>query len=553
MRLGYLFLPRFPVQRRVVEQPSLAGRPLALHHDERGTQRIRFASGAALKRGIHPGMSLAAASALEPAVVRMEIDVARELLALRSLGEALMQWAPGFQVDGPEGLWLDASAAHLCGSEAKWAERLVAAARAVGFAAGCVVGSERFTTQALARSRGTGSVAVVEPRGGGALAALPLSALEHGWLLPEAAAPFRALGLSTLGELGVLSSGALVARFGATGLEVARLCRGDDDSLFMADALPEVLEESVQLDWPAEHLEPVLFALKTIIDRICARLQGRRRAAVRLTVTVGLDGVSPLTVPLVLARPSSQGRLLLELSRHRLTDLTVRQPIIGLTLRVDEASDDSGQQLVLGDEPAGEAALEVVLSRLQSALGEDALFSAQPVAQHQPERAWVATRFAPPPVGGGGEEERSRPRPQVEAPPSPPLSRPRPRPRRRPSAEKEGEVDEEVVIPWPKRKAKVEQRAVVSLAAMSTRPPRLFKEPSRLVAEIDPSGTLAWVNVAGRRRRVESVWGPERLVGAWWEEGYARDYYRVQLEDVGTLWIFRDGRDGTFYAQGVFD
>jgi protein ImuB len=536
MRLGYLFLPRFPVQRRVVEQPSLAGRPLALHHDERGTQRIRFASGAALKRGIHPGMSLAAASALEPAVVRLEIDVARELMALRSLGEILMQWAPGFQVDGPEGLWLDASAAHLRGSEAKWAERLVAEVRAVGLAAGCVVGSERFTTQALARSRGTLPVAVVEPHGGGALAALPLSALEHGWLVPEAVAPFRALGLSTLGELGGLASGALVARFGSTGLEVARLCRGEDDSRFVADALPEVLEESVQLDWPAEHLEPVLFALKTIIDRICARLQGRRLAAVRLTVTVELDGVSPLTVPLVLARPSSQGRLLLELSRHRLTDLTVRQPIIGLTLRVDEASDDPGQQLVLGDEPAGEAALEVVLSRLQSALGEEALFSAQPVAQHQPERAWAMTRFAPPPVGG---EER----PEDELPPA----------RRRSPVRKAAETDEEVVIPWPKRKAKVEQRAVVSLPAMSTRPPRLFKEPSRLVAELEPSGTLAWVNVAGRRRRVESVWGPERLVGAWWEEGYARDYYRVQLEDVGTLWIFRDGRDGTFYAQGVFD
>ena len=540
MRLGYLYVPRFPVQRRVVEQPSLAGRPLVLHHDERGTRRVRFASGAALKRGIHPGMSLAAASALEPAVVRMEIDLAHELVVLRSLGETLMQWAPGFQVDGPEGLWLDASAAHLCGSEAKWAERLLSAARAAGLLARCVVGSERFTTQALAHAQGQRAVVTVGPRGDGALAPLPLSVLEHGWLSSEAVQPFRALGLSSLGELGGLSSGALVARFGATGLEVARLSRGEDDSRFMADALPEVVEESVQLDWPAEHLEPVLFALKMIIDRACARLQGRRQAAVRLMVTVLLDGASPLSVPLVLARPSAQGRLLLELSRHRLTDLTVRQPIIGLSLRVDETSADLGQQLVLGDAPAGEAALEVVLSRLQSALGEDALFSAQPVAQHRPEGAWAVTRFAPP---AAGSEEA----PAEVLTPSPP------QPRRRLPVRKEAEPDDEEAIPWPKRKAKVELKPVVSLKAISTRPPRLFKEPSRLLAELEPSGTLAWVNVAGRRRRVESVWGPERLVGAWWEEGYSRDYYRVQLEDVGTLWIFRDGKDGVFYAQGVFD
>jgi protein ImuB len=107
--------------------------------------------------------------------------------------------------------------------------------------------------------------------------------------------------------------------------------------------------------------------------------------------------------------------------------------------------------------------------------------------------------------------------------------------------------------PWPKKKAKVELRPVLSRPAMSTRPPRLFRAPARLLTELTSAGALLAVNLAGRRRRVESVWGPERLVGAWWEEGYARDYYRVQLEGVGTLWVFRDGLDGAFYAQGVFD
>jgi len=415
--------------------------------------------------------------------------------------------------------------------------------RAQGFAGRCVVGSERFTTQALARTGATGTVEVVEPGGGGALARLPLSRLEDGWLGPAAAAPFRALGLSTLGELAGLASGALVARFGAAGLQAARLCRGDDDSRFTADALSEVLEETVQLDWPAELLEPVLFALKMLIDRLCARLQGRGQAAVRLTATVCLDGAAPLQVPLVLARPSAQGRLLLELTRHRLTDLTVRNPITALSMRVEEASVDPGRQLVLGDEPAGEAALEVVLSRLQSALGEDALFSAQPLAQHRPEAAWAAARFAPPATS-------SAPSPALAPAPVPPEP-PRKVSRRKKKPPRDGEAPE--AIPWPRRKAKVELHPLLSLPTMSTRPPRLFKEPARLAAELTESGALAWLDVAGRRRRVESIWGPERLVGAWWEQGYARDYYRVQLEGVGTLWVFRDGLDGTFYAQGVFD
>lgn len=547
MRIAYVHLPRFPVQRRVLEQPSLAGQPLILHVDERGTQRVCFASGSAMKRGLKPGMTVAAASALEPLVVKHRFDEAAEQKALSSVGEVLMALAPGFQVDAAEGFWLDASAAHLAGSEAKWADRVLGVCRSLGLRGRCVVGSERFTTQALARwtrgasvrsspsarpgerSHDTDTIAVVDVRGGRELARLPLEALEDGWLGDGAAAPFRALGLSTLGELTALPSGALVARFGAMGLHAARLCRGEDDSRFVADPLPEVLEETVQLDWPAEQLEPVLFALKMLIDRLSGRLQGRQQAAVRLTVTVGLEGGEPLVVPLILARPSSQARLLIELIRHRMTDLTVTQPITTLHARVDESSADDGRQLELGDAPVGEAELEVVMSRLQSALGEDALFSAQPAAQHRPEAAWTSAKFSPASSRGEGRGEAQI----LAAAPGPAPDTPK---------------------KWPKRKAKVEQHPEVSPSTFTARPPRLFKEPSRLNTELTDTGELKSVHLAGRRRRVESLWGPERLAGSWWsQEAFSRDYYRVQLEGVGMLWVFRDGRDGNFYAQGVFD
>lgn len=526
MRLGYLYLPRFPVQRRVLEQPSLAGRPLVLHADEKGSQRVRFASGAALKRGVRPGMTVASAMALEPSLVRLRFEPELEAKALATLGETLLPLSPGFQRDSPEGLWLDASAATLSGSEARWAERVLGACRTLGLRGRCVVGSERFSTQALGRWT-MDTVNVVPPRGGAQVAKLPLLALEEGWLGEGAAGPFRSLGLSTLGELAGLPSGALVGRFGTIGLQAARLSRGEDDSHFLPDELPEVLEEQVQLDWPAEALEPVLFALKMLVDRLCGRLQGRQRAAVRLTASVGLEGGTPLTVPLVLARPSAESRLLVELIRHRLTDLTVHQPITTLSLRVDEASEDHGRQLVLGDAPEGEVELEVVMSRLQSALGEEALFSAAPLATHRPEDAW--THVAPLSSSSPrGEDRGEGPTPSTIC------------------------VKKESV--WPKRKAKKEQHGTISLPTQETRPPRLFKEPSRLNAELSAEGAIVTVTLAGRRRKVEALTGPERLVGSWWSpDPFSRDYYRLQLEGVGQLWVFRDGTDGAFYAQGVFD
>ena len=514
MRLAYLHFPRFPVQRRVRETPSLGGRPVVLWADERGVQRVIFASSAALKEGVRPGHTVASAGALVPGLQRLPYFAADEAHALSTLGEALMVLAPGFQIDPAEGLWLDASAASLKGGEGPWLEVVVAFCKQLGWVGRGVLGSERFTVQALAR-HSTQPASVVEPRGGSRLSALPLHALARA-LGPGGIEPLVGLGLSTLGEVAALPAGAVAARFGHEGTVAAQLARGADDSLFTPDVLPEVLHEAIALDWPAEALEPLLFALKTVVDRLCTRLQGRKQAAVRLTIRLDLDRVETATVALILARPSAQARLLVELIRHRLTDLTVRRPICALAVTIDEACADDGRQLNLGDAPAGEAALEVVLARLQSALGEEALFGVELVDTHRPEAAWKEKRFS------------------IAAVP-------------------------ERALGWWESAGKgppADTAAVERAADPATleRPARLLRAPALLPAELTPEGSLLSLDLLGRKRRVTAMFGPERLAGEWWtEQPYARDYYRVVLEGVGPLWVFRDGRDGRFYAQGVFD
>lgn len=581
-RLAALFLPRFPLQRLVLEQPSLSGKPIVLYAEDRGSQRVRFASASALTLGLHPGMTASAAVAMVPAVVKRPLDFEAETQALVSLGERLMVATPAFEVDAPEGLWLDASASPLAGGEALWAKRLLSTVSASGYRAKCVVGSERFTTQALARF-GSEPMAVVNERASSSLASLPLQALEAGWLANGATQVFRSLGLTTLGELLGVGPGALVARFGALGLQAARLCRADDDSRFTPRVLPVSVFERIELDWPAEHLEPLLFGLKTIVDRLCGRLQGRQLAAVQLIVTLTLDSRERLAVPLRLARPSSQSKLLIELIRHRLTDLTVNQPISALEVLIEESCAEPGRQLMLGDAPSGEADLEVVLARLQSALGPGSLFSAIPQAQHRPEDGWVASPFRPPDAGrlsdvwGAVEAgwalgtEQDEPVAQEEAVEAPPALEPLPvktvgevpawSPGQARRSEEEAQVHDLVTFiaqqagqPHIKPKAKAVETPKIGVTTMLARPPRLFRVPSALQVEVAADGAMRWVTLLGRKRRVESLRGPERVAGAWWAaEPFARDYYQVELEGVGALWVFRDGRDGCFYVQGMFD
>jgi hypothetical protein len=48
--------------------------------------------------------------------------------------------------------------------------------------------------------------------------------------------------------------------------------------------------------------------------------------------------------------------------------------------------------------------------------------------------------------------------------------------------------------------------------------------------------------------------GPWRLEERWWsEEGIDRDYWDVELSDGGLYRIFRDKKEGGWYADGIYD
>ena len=207
MRLAYLHFPRFAVQRKVIELPELAGRPFVLVEEVRGQQRVACASTSALKGGVRPGMTLTAATALVPALRHFAWRPEEERRALVALGEMLMGLAPGFQLSAPDGMWLDASAAHLVEGEAGLGAKVLGLCAELGWRGRVVVAGEKFTARALARHGEKRLALVPEGEEARVLAPLPLGALEG----PEQAA-FAALGLSTLGEVAALPVGAVTAR-----------------------------------------------------------------------------------------------------------------------------------------------------------------------------------------------------------------------------------------------------------------------------------------------------------------------------------------------------
>jgi protein ImuB len=337
-----------------------------------------------------------------------------------------------------------------------------------------------------------------------ALAGLPLAALGlpspvAGWL--------AAVGVADVGGLARLPPETLGHRFGAAGVEGARRARGEDPR----PLVPFVPETFPREGWDfagtevglLTGAEPVTFAAKRLADRVAARLAGRGMGASRLRLTLRLDPRGEERVDLPLARPSAEVALWMVPLRERLGVLRLPAPVRGMELSVVEAAEVPAEQLSAGDRPEAARALEVTLARLSARLGEGAVFAAEAEDRHRPEAAYRAAPFGPDAGVRGGAAAGN--------------------PAGGEGAEAEG-----------------------------ARPTRLLRAPRPVVAEGE-GGRLTALRVDGRAHAVLALAGPERIAGEWWGAPFDRDYYRVRLEGVGDLWIFRDGRDGRLWLHGMFD
>ncbi len=589
-RIAALHLPRFLIQRRLREDGSLAHRPVAVVRPERGVPLVVAASRRALIAGVCLGSTATQAKATCPGLRVLPDDPVADLRALEGLAEALLVATPAVELCGPSGLFCDASAAPLFKGEAGLVEVLLDRARALGYRGQLVIADNKFAAMALAVHRPRPSRVTGPTRA--ALAPLPLAALP----LPEALRwSFQAMGLSTLGELAALPASGVAARFGEEGSLAQRLALGDDPRPLCPFRPAPPLIEALWLEWPSDALEPVLFGLKTVLDRLTARLSGRGLALTRLEVSLKLEPPHQGTacgaasgrpirlepphqgtaggaasgrpirlepphqgtacgaasgrpirlepphgeerVVLPLARPTSSARLLLDIFRERLRDFAVTAPVKGVLVEALETGPAERIQLCVGERPEVDEALEAVLARLQGGLGEAALGSARPLSRHRPEDAWERAPFRPADApaargpGTGCDGEEAK------------------KPARAKKAfiarllHREGERAPLGRVPL----------AGDPLLRPGARPTRLLQRPQPLQVELSASGRLVAVRIGQKRCAAAAVRGPERLCGEWWKAGFARDYYRALVVGLGGCWIFRDERDGRFYLHGYFD
>jgi hypothetical protein len=191
------------------------------------------------------------------------------------------------------------------------------------------------------------------------------------------------LGLGSMGQLAALDHSAVVARFGASGAGLHDLVRGMDRRPLRPRRPVERLAAEVELEPPAEELEPLRFVLHHLCGTLCEQLAARGAGAARAALTLTLDRPRSDPEPGLLEyrqdlpEPSAAAELLERLLMARLEAAPPSVPVEKLALELDGTAPEAGQQLSLFDRQGAHAArLEWQLASLAIRFGEDRILRA---------------------------------------------------------------------------------------------------------------------------------------------------------------------------------
>jgi protein ImuB len=503
-RIAAVWLPRLATDDHARRMPGTGSGPLAAVTTERGRRMIVAVDAGAEALGVHPGMTLADARAVEPALQAFDADP----LALAGLLVRLAGWCnrytPWAAPDGADGLVLDVTGcAHLFDGEAAMLADLAARLAGAGYNSRAAATSTPAAAWALSRfgdsalnSPHAEELSALSPK----LAPLPIAALR---LPAETVEGLAAVGLRRIGDLYPLPRASLAARFGPTvGRRLDQALGREPEPLSPLHPVPP---HSVRIAFaePIATPDQRAAAVRHLLAALCRSLERTGEGARRIVLAAfRVDRRcedAPQTLTIGTHRPVRDPAALLRLFAEKLDRIDPGPGIEVMTLAAEVAEPLIPAQTDFDRPGQTGAALEELVDRLANRLGEES------VLRLVPRQSWL---------------------PERGVAPAPPLTAP-------------SEAD-----PWP---------------ADRVRPVRLLAPPDPVEAMApvpdDPPLMFRW---KGALHRVRFADGPERIEAEWWRrDGEPRDYYRVEDTDGRRFWLYRQGlyRPGArpqWFLHGVF-
>jgi protein ImuB len=405
-RIGCLLVPRFAAAAAVRAEPALAGRPLAVLDEARPGRLVIEANAEARALGVLPGMTEAAAQARPGAVICRERVPAQEAAAQQALLEVALVHSPRVEEAGPGEVYLDAAGlGALFGDEPALARRLTARARVAGLSARVGLAGSRVAARLAAR-RAEKLVCVPPGADAAYLRSAPIGLLD---LSLEMARRLARWGIRTLGELADLPGRDLYERLGPEGARLQALARGEDPRPLDPWRPPPRFEETRELDWALDNLEPLFGLFTECAERLCARLEAQALAAdrfewsCRLAARAG-ESINGAFVPPV---PTREARAVMAVLRATLAAEPPPAAVIALALRAQPVRVAASQEPLDGEGRPSPRTLAETVARVIALVGPGNLGVPVLLDTHRPGaiRLEPLSALPSPPEGGRGGTE----------------------------------------------------------------------------------------------------------------------------------------------------
>jgi nucleotidyltransferase/DNA polymerase involved in DNA repair len=201
------------------------------------------------------------------------------------------------------------------------------------------------------------------------------------------------LGLRDVGAFADLPMGPVLDRFGLAAAHAHALARNEDPAVLVGAVAPVRLAAGRRFDFSLESLEPLLFAVRVVVDEIAERLRGSGFAALRLAARLEREDAHPLRLERLVLPPTAEPAALLRSLRWALEERADLGRVVGIELEASAVEPARGRQLGLfAPDGARKEDAQAVAAYLRSRLGPRRVLRAR-VVDEEPRLFERASEF----------------------------------------------------------------------------------------------------------------------------------------------------------------
>jgi len=505
-RHACLLVPDLPLRAALRAHPELEDVPFVVATGSDARAEVIEASPAARLAGVRDGGSLSHARAIANDLHVQVMSPALERTTRHTLLDLALSFSPRaalakrshWAFSNEAAVLLDATGVQrLYESERHFASALAARSEALGLPGAVAIASSRVVAQVAARQRArTADPLCIVPAGAEAsfLAPLPIDLLDPDDKLGQQLTRF---GVHAVHDLLQLPRRALAQRLGPSVLQLVAKVRGETVEPPLSTPSQSVLEEAIDLDYPVDRAEALLFVLNGLLSRLMQRLEMRHLASGPLDLQFDLTGGGRDSQQVGVAGATRDVRVLLRLIALALEKHPPAAPVEAVSVATEGQPERRDQLDLFRPRGPDPSQLDRTLSELESLYGPGRVGAPEIADDHRPD-AFGLKPFEPPRAA----RDEARPT-NTEA---------------------------------------------TSLVVRALRPP--------VAAEVRVDrGIPVEVRSAVTCGDVIHASGPWRTTGHWWSDTqrYALDHFDIQVSDGTVSRLCFDWRERCWRIDGLYD